>query len=187
MWLFDSDCFMPRSHCGPGWTENLILINQFANFLIFLSYFSIPFSLFYLWAKRRADFPRSYLLIVFAAFIFFCGLTHFNDVVAFTNPIYRFFTLVDFLTSMFSLTTAILLPYSVNYFVHLPSFQRLHALTNQLQSEVLKNNLLTAEYIHHNTNLKMKVKELEHELMSGRRLQENMVKINELKSMLNNP
>lgn len=184
MWIFDSQLFLPRSHCGPGWTENLIFLNQFSNFTIFLSYFSIPISLFVLWYRRRRDLPSSYIFVLFAHFIFFCGITHLNDVLAFFWPAYRFFTIVDFITCVFSSLTAVILPYTIYNLFQLPSFQRLVDLTDQLQAQILKTTLLNLDYQEYTRQLKRKVIELEHEMTSGQRLKNNLEKIKELKSML---
>ncbi len=112
-WLFDSHDFMARSQCGPGWSDGLVYLSQAANAAIAGAYFYIPIMLTLLYVRVRKD-PilhrviegRAWILLMFAAFIFSCGLTHLANVVAFHWPAYRFFTAVDLLTAALSLPTA---------------------------------------------------------------------------------
>jgi amino acid transporter len=121
-WLLDTAPFVTRDHCGLGWTRDHIAVNQVANFLIFLAYFSIPVSLFNFMLRLRAlrrpsvgrllDVVRArvWMIACFMCFIAFCGLTHLMDVLVFGWAPYRFFTLVDAATAAVSLPTALLLP-----------------------------------------------------------------------------
>jgi hypothetical protein len=123
-WLLDTTSFITRSHCGPGWTINLILASRLVNFLIFLAYFSIPLTLVCVWVEisRRSHASRvirgvqevlresRWVIGMFSTFIFACGLTHLCDVLVFDWAPYRLFTLVDTLTAIASIPTAILLP-----------------------------------------------------------------------------
>ncbi len=123
-WLFDTAPFITRNHCGPGWTDNLIVLSRLFNFLIFFAYFSIPMTLSFVWLemRRRArtnvlvhdvqEILREsrWIIVMFVTFIFACGLTHLCDVLVFDWPPYRFFTLIDALTALASVPTAVLLP-----------------------------------------------------------------------------
>jgi uncharacterized MnhB-related membrane protein len=123
-WLFDASVFITRNHCGTGWTHTLVALNRVANFLIFLSYISIPLSLLYFWLRLR-DVARlnalvggvmppgvgqRLIVLNFVCFITLCGLTHLCDVLAFEWVPYRLFTCVDILTAAASVPTAIILP-----------------------------------------------------------------------------
>jgi chemotaxis family two-component system sensor kinase Cph1 len=117
-WLCDTSDFITRDSCGIGWTNTLILVNRVANFLIFLSYLSIPISLFYCWLQLRRSHAawlevspvNKTIIINFMCFIVFCGLTHLCDVLVFEWAAYRLFTLMDVLTALASVPTAIILP-----------------------------------------------------------------------------
>jgi hypothetical protein len=116
-WLFDAADFLTRDHCGPGWTPALTVVNQVANFAIFVAYFSIPWSLLILWMRlrRMADLrellaEHAWVLLAFGVFICSCGLGHLDDVLVFQWAPYRFFTLVNVVTAAASLVTALLLP-----------------------------------------------------------------------------
>jgi hypothetical protein len=111
-WLLDTHGFLSRSHCG-AWEPWLIGVNQLSNLLIFISYMSIPialFSLIDLEKLKKATGAGNTIIVMFMLFIAACGLTHLMDVVSFTAAPYRFFTLIDALTAVFSTATAIMLP-----------------------------------------------------------------------------
>lgn len=115
-WLFNTADFATRNHCGR-WEYWVIILNQLANFLIFIAYFSIPLSLYLLWSRLRTNpvvraevRDNSWILVMFFVFIFSCGLTHLMDVLAFSWAPYRFFTLVDLVCAATSIPTALLLP-----------------------------------------------------------------------------
>ena len=60
--LFDSSGFVPRSLCGD-WSTSLILLHNFSDALIWLSYVAIPFVLVYFIRRRRdLPFPRARFL-----------------------------------------------------------------------------------------------------------------------------
>jgi hypothetical protein len=119
-WLLDTAHFFTRNHCGVGWTSTLILISRFVNFLIFFAYFSIPVSLMVIWWELRGIaslktlkdtvIQSRWIVLMFVFFIFFCGLTHLCDVLVFDWAPYRLFTLVDTITAVLSVTTAVFLP-----------------------------------------------------------------------------
>lgn len=123
-WLFDTRHFVTRDHCG-NFTPALIALNQLANFLIFLAYMSIPLSLFSYWRVLR-KYPevrkmlndRTWMVMMFCVFILSCGFTHLMDVLAFVWAPYRFFTLLDVVTALASLPTALLLPGFIKEFLH---------------------------------------------------------------------
>jgi hypothetical protein len=185
VWLFNTSHFIPRIHCGIGWTTFLINLNKFSNFLIFLAYFLISITLFYFWCYRRREVPASYILIFFANFILFCGFTHLCDVLAFTWPAYRFFTVINIITSIFSVVTAIILPYIIAILLKVPSITRQIQLVQQLQVEISKREIIEAECNKNNKMLKMKIEELENQIKHKVWVSKTEDLIQELKNMLN--
>lgn len=112
-WITDSTVFMARTHCGVGWTPQLISVAMLSNFLIFLSYTSIPLTLLFLNLKFRKlnEVPYNPMIVtMFMIFILSCGLGHLMDVLVFYWPMYRLFTIIDFITAVSSVATAIVLP-----------------------------------------------------------------------------
>lgn len=134
-WLFESGCFMPRAMCGHGWDTWLIITSQLANLSIALAYFAIPISLYYLYRKKASELKYPHLLLLFVIFIALCGLTHICDVVVFWWAPYRLFTLIDVLTAIASIATAIVLPQKVRYLINAPTQKALEDKTAQLQKE----------------------------------------------------
>jgi len=102
--LFSTDLWPPRWHCGT-WSEFLGWLYIVSDLLIWLSYFLIPIIIInYLSNKNGAvKFNRAY--IYFAAFILFCGSTHFIDAMMFWVPMYRLSALVKFATAIVSMLT----------------------------------------------------------------------------------
>ena len=183
-WLFDYQNFTARSMCGIGWTESLVILNMISNFLIFLSYTTIPFSLFILWKKRRKDIPNPYIIVMFMHFIFLCGITHLNNVIAFKYPAYRYFTLIDFLTATFSSLTAVFLPKVVTYISTLPSFEEIQYLNLLLQTKNQENNQLINNFREHNDKLIQEVLDLEQQLQGAKWIESRYDALDNLKRML---
>lgn len=107
--IFDASSFMPRFMCiHRDW--NLAILYAIPNIGIWLGY-SIGFT--YVWillskktAYKNLNFlPTLFLLM--AGFFFFCGGTHFNDVIAMIWPAYWFFVIwewIQFIIVLFTLT-----------------------------------------------------------------------------------
>lgn len=130
--IFDASDFMPRSMCGTGWTEGLLLINQSANLIVWLAYTLIPLAIFRFWWRKRGQYPKLWLLLLFVAFIWLCGLTHANDWLVFHWPAYRFFTATDVATALVSLPTAVATFIVLEYVASLPSKKDYETVTTRL-------------------------------------------------------
>lgn len=119
-WLLDTAVFFTRNHCGVGWTPEMILVSRLVNFLIFFAYFSIPLSLAAIWWElsrmsslkvlKTAVIQSRWIIVMFVFFICACGLTHLCDVLVFDWAPYRLFTLIDVITAILSVGTALMLP-----------------------------------------------------------------------------
>src|SRR5690606_23195802 len=101
--LFESD-FMPHGHCY-FWKPEVLWTNVIGDATIVLAYFTIPFALYYFISKRK-DIRYPGIFILFALFIFSCGLTHLLDIISVWIPIYRFEGLLKLFTGIISITTA---------------------------------------------------------------------------------
>lgn len=102
--LVDTADFPARWHCGE-WSDFHGWLYIISDLLIWAAYFAIP--LLIIWfithKKHKLRFNRIYLL--FAAFILFCGVTHFLDAVIFWNPVYRLSALARLATAIVSWAT----------------------------------------------------------------------------------
>lgn len=99
--------FMPHGHCY-FWEPYILWSHAFADGIIALAYMVIPFSLFYIF-NRRKDFTYRWMVVLFAIFIFGCGVTHIFDVINIWYPIYRIDSAVRIITALASIGTAIVL------------------------------------------------------------------------------
>ena len=90
-----------------------------SDFLVWLSYFTIPGILFFFLHKKRVPKEFNKVFWLFIAFILCCGLTHLMEVVIFWWPAYRLSTVISFLTASVSIVTVFslvgVLPASLKY------------------------------------------------------------------------
>lgn len=103
---FDLSQFFPHGHCYL-WRPDILWMNVASDALIFLSYMIIPMMLFLL-IRRNPAMPNKWVLVTFASFIFFCGLTHLMAIVTVWAPVYYLQGGVKLVTAAISVATAIL-------------------------------------------------------------------------------
>ncbi|KAJ3672186.1 hypothetical protein LUZ60_006907 [Juncus effusus] len=102
----------PHCHCELG-DHSIFKWQKASDFLIAVSYFSIPLELLYFVSRSPYKFPFKWLLFQFGSFIVLCGLTHFLTTFTYYGP-HSFLlsvtlTIVKFLTALVSFLTAITL------------------------------------------------------------------------------
>jgi len=105
--FFDSTGFMPRRFCGQ-WTTSMVLLHNLSDGLTFVAYLSISALLVY-FCRSRLDVPFRAVVWLFGAFILFCGLTHFLEIVVFYWPIYRLVGVVKLATGLVSIAAFLVL------------------------------------------------------------------------------
>jgi PAS domain S-box-containing protein len=84
-----------------------------ADSLIGLSYVMISGTLAYLAQKGQRDIPFHYMFLAFGSFIVACGGTHVMEVVTVWVPVYVLSASLKVVTALVSVTTAVLLPFTV--------------------------------------------------------------------------
>ena len=99
--------FMPHGHCYL-WSPAMVWTQVSANLLIGFAYAAIASTLVVL-VRRIENIPFAWVYLSFGAFILFCGLTHWFDVVTVWHPIYWLDAAVRVLTATASVATALLL------------------------------------------------------------------------------
>jgi signal transduction histidine kinase len=99
--------FLPHG-CCLQWNPALLWTFIAANGGIALAYASIPVTLFY-FVRKRGDLPYPQIFILFATFIFSCGLTHVAKIWTIYQPSYWAEALIDTWTALISLLTAVAL------------------------------------------------------------------------------
>ena len=149
--LFSSSNFMPHGHCYQ-WRPEIVATHVISDAVIGLSYWSIPFGLFYV-MHRRDDFPHRWLLGLFAVFIAACGVTHFMEVVTVWQPIYVTSGLIKVFTAVVSAITAIALVPVLPRLVNLRSPRELELLNEKLAREVQERLAIENELRRSNATL----------------------------------
>ena len=126
--------YMPHGMC-LWWQPWLVILWAGSNLLIFLSYTAIPLALINV-LRRREDVPEARLVVLFAAFILLCGLTHFFAIVTLWYPIYPFVGWLKLATGLVSAATAIVLFRLVPALVAFPSPREVTAANEKLRAEI---------------------------------------------------
>ncbi len=131
--LFDSSMFAPHGICLL-WEPQLIWLHVVSDFVIAISYFSIPVALSIFVAKRR-DVDFGWVFWAFALFIMACGFTHVFSIVTLWMPIYGVEGIVKALTAAASIITAAMLWPLLPKLLALPSPSQLRAAEVALAQE----------------------------------------------------
>ena len=134
--------FMPHGHCFL-WRSDLLFLHVAGDMLTAISYGLIPLGLVYI-VRKRQDLSFDWLFMLFAAFIFFCGLTHVLGLINIWHGYYYIEGTVKLFTGIISAITAFMLLKLAPSIIRIPSAQDLElsnrellALRDQLQESNL--------------------------------------------------
>jgi two-component system, chemotaxis family, sensor kinase Cph1 len=128
--LFATDQWPARWHCG-NWSSFHGWLYILSDLTIWIAYFLIPVIILNYLSKKKNGIKFQKVYLLFAAFILFCGMTHFLDAVMFWIPVYRLNALVRLITATVSMLT-------VYYLIKiLPQVFRLKS-TEELEKEVMR-------------------------------------------------
>ena len=152
--LFDGS-FMPHGHCLL-WRWDLLFLHVTGDLLTFTAYFIIPLVLIYL-VRKRTDLKFDRIFLLFAAFIAFCGITHFIGLINIWHGYYYIEGIFKLATGLISLTTAIVLWKLTPKILLLPSATTLA----QRNEELLKAK---QELLEINQTLEVKIAERTNQL-----------------------
>lgn len=100
--------FLPHGYCFM-WQPELVWMHVLSDLVIMLSYFSIPLIIGVILLKERQKLPYHWVFLMFAMFIFFCGLTHLFELIGIWTPYYYLEGIIKVITAAISLATAILM------------------------------------------------------------------------------
>jgi PAS domain S-box-containing protein len=139
--LFDTSRFIPRVHCIADRAVSTSLLISDA--VIAICYFAIPFLLL-LFLRKRSRVQKfrkidGVFLVLCAAFVFCCGLTHLTDVFMMWWPVYHWDVLIRAITALVSVGTGILMIPVVKRFILVPSsesYESLLAEAHQSKNEM---------------------------------------------------
>lgn len=134
---------MPHGMCF-SWDPFLLGLHVISDSLIAMAYFSIPLALLY-FNNKGGTFPFKYLIGLFSAFIFACGMTHVLNVWTIWRPDYYLEGTVKFLTAGISIVTALILWPVVIKVLSLPNLFALQDTNAQLEREIHKRQTIEHE------------------------------------------
>jgi len=135
LWFTD---YMPHGMCY-GWEPSILWTSIAADLLIAASYFSIPFAIIW-FLRRRPHDGYHHLYVLFAAFIFLCGVTHVFGIVTIFNGWYGYQAMIKLATALVSFLTAIAVFYYLPLALKIPTPEQLkRALEHSAQSDVFRS------------------------------------------------
>ena len=146
MWEWiNSASYVAHGYCLL-WEPWLVALYAGSDALIFLAYSLIPLALWQ-FLRLRPDLTEGYnhLVILFAAFILLCGITHLISIVTLWYPVYAFHGFAKLATATVSLMTAAVLFPLVPVIAALPTPSALKASNASLAQEVSAHEATLAE------------------------------------------
>ena len=132
-WLFPQE-FMPHGYCYL-WDPSILWQSVLSNAVVGISYYCIPLAIVY-FIKKRKDLDFHWIFLMFSAFIFACGTTHFINIMSIWRPAYRFEAGVMSITAFFSAATLISLVKLMPQLLQIPSPSALRQTISKLEKEV---------------------------------------------------
>ena len=140
--------FLPHAYCylrNPA----LVWTHVIADGLIGVAYLAISVTLGYLVSRGRRDIPFHWMFLAFGLFIIACGGTHLMEVVTIWIPVYVFSAVVKLFTVVASITTAIVLPFTVPRVLEMVQQAKIsEQITAQLRASEERKEALLRE-VHH--------------------------------------
>ncbi|MGR3761690.1 sensor histidine kinase [Roseobacteraceae bacterium NS-SX3] len=163
--LTDLSDYMPHGMCLL-WQPWLVILWVGSDLLIFLSYFMIPLALLQV-IRQRSDIRHRGLVLLFAAFIMLCGLTHALSVYTLWVPAYPQLGLVKLATGLVSAGTAYVLFRLVPALVAIPSQNDLEQANRSLRVEIAAHEETLARLRQTQRDLERQVEERTAELTTA--------------------
>ncbi len=154
--VFFSAAFMPHGYCLL-WQPWLVALHAGSDLLIFLAYTTIPIALVKLLKLRPelAEFRK--LILLFAAFILLCGLSHLVGLITLWVGIYPLQGMIKAATALVSVTTAVVLFPLVPKIAALPGPAALASANRDLVDEIAAHKVTLAELRQMQADLEQKV------------------------------
>ena len=149
--------FMAHGYCFL-WKSQLVWLHVGSDFLIALSYYSIPILLIY-FVRRRSDLPFQGIFLLFSAFILSCGTTHLLEIWTLWHPDYWISGLMKAITAVISSYTASELIPLLPKALALPSPAQLEAANLALEHEIAEHKQTVAALEKSQQKLSLLVKQ----------------------------
>jgi PAS domain S-box-containing protein len=132
--LVDGASYMAHGYCLL-WKPWLVVLHAGSDLLIFLAYFAIPVAI-WIFLRQRKDLELRRLAILFAAFIFLCGLTHLLQMVTLWRPIYETQGVLKLATAIVSVATAVMIFPLIPKAIAIPSPRALQTANEGFKREI---------------------------------------------------
>lgn len=142
-YLIGAANFIPHGVC-LAWRPDLVAMHLGSDILIFLSYSSIPFAIYY-FVRKRTDLQYKFVFLLFAIFILACGFTHAMGAVTLWYPMYGLQGMIKVFTALISIATAILVWPILPKALALPSPGKLQTANDRLVSEIEQRKNVEAD------------------------------------------
>jgi len=156
--------YMAQGNCLL-WKPWLVAMHAGSDFLIALSYSAIGLAV-WIFVKKREDFTLKPLAILFAAFIFFCGLSHLAQAATLWWPVYETQAAIKLVTAAASAAAAFMIFPLIPKALAIPSPKQLSTANDDLAAEIAAHRRTLAELERTKRELERRVsertKELEH-------------------------
>ncbi|PCK33663.1 PAS domain-containing sensor histidine kinase [Pseudoalteromonas piscicida] len=128
---FFHSAYMPHGHCYL-WQPHILWTNVISDILIAAAYFSIPLAIM-IYAKKRPDVGKNWVVILFCSFITLCGLTHLIGVYTVWHGAYGIHGISKAATAFISMVTAVYLFRLIPSAVAIPTPNQFHGVTARLK------------------------------------------------------
>jgi len=158
-----------------SWDPWLIGTHAISDFVIFASYTAIPIAIL-IFLSRRQGLQLKMLGRFFAAFIFWCGLTHLVGMLTLWFPIYDIQAVVKVITAAISLLTAVVIFRLIPKALAIPSPQELQRANDRLMAEVAAHERTLEELRTTSDRLELRVAERTRSLEDAARHAETLVR-----------
>lgn len=131
--------FMPHGHCYL-WRPEILWTHVISDFIIGISYFTIPLILFLVLRKRQRAVPYPEIVGLFIAFILLCGASHLFSILVTWNPLYEIEGWIKAATAIVSFITAIVLIPKLPTLIAQPEIQLAYEESQAILFELKKKN-----------------------------------------------
>src|SRR5215470_13256954 len=174
--LINDAAYMAHGYCLL-WKPWLIALHAISDIFIFGAYFAIP-SAIWIFLRKRTDLSAELkpLAMLFAGFIFLCGLTHAVQLVTLWLPVYETQGYVKAATAFISVVTAIAIFPLIPKAIAIPSPRQLQLANSELALEIAAHRETLAALEKTKDELEMRVAERTRELEHSKARFEALVK-----------
>ncbi|AOY80972.1 PAS domain S-box protein [Moorena producens JHB] len=149
--------YLSHEHCYV-WKPALVGLHAGSDLLIALSYYSILLLLIYCWSQNQ-DLPLLKILLLFSAWVLFCGNSHLLEVWTIWHPDYWLSGLLKGTSAILSLSSAIALVVLMPKVLALSCPAQLHVTNTALEKEIAKHNKTVEELLRSQQTLSVLVEQ----------------------------